>query len=59
MLQLHIRIDTINAAFDTAPEVECARILRAMADRLESVGIPPAPRDINGNKCGSVEVVSE
>lgn len=57
MLQLNIRIDTINAAFDSAPELECARILREIADRLESTGIPPIPRDANGNKCGSVEVV--
>lgn len=56
MLQLKITIETINAAFDAAPEIECARILREMADRMESTDIPPVLRDINGNKCGSVEV---
>lgn len=59
MLQLNIRIDTVNAAFDIAPELECARILRVIADRLESTGIPCVPRDANGNKCGSVEVLGE
>lgn len=58
MLQLKIEINTTNAAFDDDAPAECARILREMADRLESTGIPPCPRDINGNKCGSVEVVS-
>lgn len=57
MEQMIITINTGNAAFDDEPATECARILREMADRLESTGIPPVPRDINGNKCGSVEVV--
>jgi hypothetical protein len=59
MLQLQITINTTNAAFDLSPEIECARILREMADRLESTGIPPVPRDINGNRCGSVTVTNE
>jgi len=59
MLQLNITINTTNAAFDGNPEAECARILREIADRLEASGVPPVPRDINGNRCGSVEVVSE
>lgn len=48
-----VTIETRGAAFDDAPEFEVARILRAMADRLESSGILPAPRDTNGNVCGS------
>jgi hypothetical protein len=57
MLQIIIRIDCTNDAFQNNEECETARILRAMADRLESVGIPPVPRDINGNVCGTVEVI--
>lgn len=49
-----IIIETENDAFDTSPAAETARILRAMADRLEEVGILPVPVDINGNVCGSV-----
>ena len=49
-----VTIETRGAAFDDdAPEFEVARILRAMADRLESSGFLPVPRDANGNKCGS------
>lgn len=56
MIQLKVVIETVNAAFDDSPHIECARILREIADRLESTGIPPVPRDINGNKCVSVTV---
>lgn len=53
-----IVIDTANAAFDEEPASEIARILRSMADRIEETGLLPVPRDINGNKCGSVSVES-
>jgi hypothetical protein len=43
MLQLKIEINTTNAAFDADPAAECARILREMAERLETNGIPPSP----------------
>ena len=63
---MRIRIDTGNGAFhdhdhdgddDRATALECARILRALADRLESDGMPPTDseyrlRDINGNHVG-------
>lgn len=52
-----IAIETGNAAFDDSPVSEIARILRAMADRIEETGIFPVPRDINGNRCGSVTSV--
>lgn len=52
-----IVVNTANAAFEDAPASEVARILRTIADRMESHGIPPCPRDANGNKCGSVSVV--
>ncbi len=55
MAEVHkIVIETSNAAFDDEPASEIARILRAMADRIEETGILPLPRDINGNRCGSV-----
>lgn len=54
-----IVIQTGNAAFEDAPATEVARILRAMADRMESCGMLPVPRDANGNKCGSVTTETE
>jgi hypothetical protein len=56
IIKLTIVIETVNAAFDDEPAIEIARILRAMAARIESNGIPPVPRGINGNICGSVKV---
>ena len=64
---MQIRIDTGNAAFhdhdgddDLATAIECARILRALADRLESDGMPPTDsdytlRDINGHRVGECD----
>jgi hypothetical protein len=51
-----IVIETGNDAFTDAPASEIARILRAIASRLESTGFPPHPRDDNGNRCGSTTV---
>ena len=50
---VNIRCD--NAAFDDAPESEIARILRDIADKLESDGASgffETIRDINGNDVG-------
>ena len=64
---MRIRIDTRNGAFhegscdeDSATAMECARILRALADRLERDGMPPTDseyrlRDINGNHVGGCD----
>lgn len=49
-----IIIETENDAFAQSPASEVARILRAMADRMEYHGILPVPMDTNGNTCGSV-----
>lgn len=49
-----ITIETRGTAFDDAPASEIARILHAMADRIERTGLLPCPVDANGNKCGSV-----
>ena len=54
--RITIIIETDNAAFGDSPTGEIARILRAMADRIEVAGIPPVPKDINGNVVGSVTV---
>ena len=55
--RLTIVIDTGNAAFgEEEGHLEVARILRAMAERMESHGILPVPKDHNGNVCGSVTV---
>ena len=54
--RITIIIETDNAAFDDSPTGEIARILRVMADRIEEAGIPPVPKDSNGNVVGSVTV---
>lgn len=54
--RITIVIETGNAAFNDAPASELANVLRAMADRIEVAGIPPAPKDSNGNVVGSVTV---
>ena len=54
--RITIVIETGNAAFDDAPASELANVLRKMADRIEVAGLPPAPRDSNGNVVGSVTV---
>ena len=55
MTQFHLRINTDNAAFadgDHGPEL--ARILRAIAKRLEDAGSIPDGIDAyeTGNRCG-------
>ena len=54
---LTISCDTTNAAFDgDALRTESARILRALADRIEAgdfSGLYQTVRDSNGNACGT------
>lgn len=54
---LKLFIETGNAAFDDQPATELARILRALAQKIEA---DPAPyivlRDINGNKVGECTI---
>jgi hypothetical protein len=57
MDKIIIEIECTNAAFFPDKELEIARILRVMADKLERGIIPAIPRDINGNKCGKVSVI--
>lgn len=54
-----IVIRTAGAAFKDCTASELARILREMADRMESHGAFPVPRDINGNVCGTVSYAME
>lgn len=54
---LKLFIETDNAAFDNQPATELARILRALAKKIET---DPARyhvlRDINGNKVGECTI---
>lgn len=54
MATWNIRIKDANAAFDENPAGEVARILRDLADRIETHGDEGriALRDINGNTVG-------
>ena len=52
--RITIVIKTAGDAFTDSPSREVARILRAMADRVEHAEILPVPMDLYGNTCGSV-----
>jgi hypothetical protein len=56
-MSLRLHIATENAAFSESPASELARILRKLADRIES---DPAPyivlRDVNGNMVGECQI---
>ena len=52
-----LEIETGNAAFDDTPASEIARILRHLAERLETNGAPESGdaftlHDYNGNRVG-------
>lgn len=68
MERITITINTGNAAFDDEPATEIARILREIAASMERDGTPSLVelqdgtflvRDINGNKCGEVDIAPE
>jgi hypothetical protein len=53
MQEIIINMETTNAAFDGAPALEVAAILRRLADRLDAGEAPPIKLyDTNGNACG-------
>ncbi len=56
-MSLKIEFETDNAAFADGAEMEAARILRELADKLETHGhyLSMNVRDINGNKIGRIE----
>ncbi|MFA5436896.1 MAG: hypothetical protein WC372_12730 [Candidatus Neomarinimicrobiota bacterium] len=51
-----IEIETGNAAFEDDRNMELARILRQIAERLENGEDAGRVLDINGNKVGSFEM---
>ena len=51
-----IEIETGNAAFEDDRNMELARILRQIAERLENGENTGWVRDINGNKVGKFEI---
>jgi hypothetical protein len=53
MKNLKIEILHTGTAFDN-PEIETARLLRQLADRIENSDPPHILRDSNGNRCGNV-----
>jgi hypothetical protein len=59
MNNIKISIDTDNAAFDEYPVTETARILRKLANDLESgnaIDNAFSLRDVNGNVVGKVTI---
>ena len=60
-MDITIYMETDNAAFqDEGDATEVARILRKLADRIESGGLGDfALKDINGNTVGSMNVIGE
>lgn len=60
MQQVNIQFSTTNAAFvDDDPGFEVARILRKLADKLETDGVPGDEyplHDVNGNRVGECTI---
>jgi hypothetical protein len=51
---LTVTLEAGNAAFDDAPEIKTARILRKLADQIENGAGGSIPlHDFNGNKVGA------
>ena len=61
--KFELKFDMENAAFEEAPELELARILRDLAARIEvsGAGVPSeyVIRDVNGNRVGEAYVLTE
>jgi hypothetical protein len=60
-MRFRVQFATTNSAFDGGDRpLEIARILRALADRIEAEGIAPSAviqlRDINGNGVGNAKL---
>ena len=53
---LRVRIETENDAFSGDGEREVARLLRALAIRVEAGEVDGVIRDINGNRCGAFDL---
>ena len=57
-MKAKIEINMDNAAFEDGANQEVARVLRALAERLDEDRAPGTLRDKNGNTVGMFEVVS-
>lgn len=55
-MTLTIKIEMDNAAFDGGAHDEAARILRALAKKIEAGAWNTAIMDVNGNKVGKCKV---
>lgn len=51
-----INIENSGSAFDDEPNIEVARILRELARSIEQGVERTKLYDINGNKCGTVQM---
>ena len=58
-MKFRLYFDADNAAFDDNYGVEIARILRAVADRVEDGAYSGLIRDINGNGVGTYALARE
>jgi hypothetical protein len=55
---IRIEINTDNAAFEGDDErLVVARILRDLADKIEQYHNPEVLMDLNGNRCGTLELL--
>ncbi len=55
---LTLKIKTKNAAFENDKHAECARILRDLADKLESGNNFCIALDYNGNLVGNLNITN-
>lgn len=53
---MKLQFETDNSAFESCGATESARILRAIANRIESGDLDGAVMDINGNRIGKWEL---
>lgn len=55
MNKFKITIDTVNDAFEDYPELEVARILKEIAEKIEIGFKPDSYKDFNGNTVAKIE----
>ena len=56
---INIKIFTGGAAFEDDYTFETVRVLRELADRIETGSEPSSINDINGNKCARIEYIED
>jgi hypothetical protein len=58
-MKMKLKIESHDAALTDDPQGETVRILRELADKIETRGLDDYPvRDINGNAVGKFEVLA-